>query len=211
MNIILFGPQGCGKGTQAELITKKLGLYSLSMGDELRSEIKRKTPLGKKIEHTVNTGGLVSPKITDDILIKISKDKKAKKGLILDGFPRSIEQWAFLKKNFKLDAAIEIKLSEKESVKRIASRRVCSKCGHTYNIITKKPKVSGKCDICNSKLIQREDDKPKRVKDRLKTYHLRTEPLKKKYQQLGILHVINGEDSINNIHKNIMNALKIKK
>jgi adenylate kinase len=207
MNIIILGPQGCGKGTQAELIAKKFKLFPLSMGEYLREEIKNKTALGKKIEPIVNSGGLVDPKITDNILVKVSKSKKAKNGLILDGFPRSIEQWGFLKKNFKIDAAIEIKLTEKESIKRISSRRVCSKCGHTYNLITKKPKNFGKCDFDNSKLIQREDDTPKKVKYRLKMYHKRTEPLKKEYKKLGILYSVNGEDKIENIYKNILKIL----
>lgn len=208
MNLIILGPQGCGKGTQAELIAKKFKLYSLSMGDALRLEIKNKTALGKRIEKIVNSGGLVDPKITDDILLKTAKLKEAKNGLILDGYPRSIEQWDFLKKNFKLDVAIEITLSQKESVKRISSRRICSKCGHTYNIITHKPKVSGKCDADGSKLVQRDDDTPKMVISRLNTYHKRTEPLKKEYSKMKILHTVNGEKDIKLVHKDILNILK---
>jgi adenylate kinase len=120
MNIILFGPQGSGKGTQAEAIEKEFKLYHLSMGDALRAEIKAETPLGKKIKKIVDSGALVPHDITNTIALNISKDKKCKNGIIFDGYPRAEEQWIFLKKNFKIDAAIELELSEKESVSRIA-------------------------------------------------------------------------------------------
>jgi adenylate kinase len=208
MNIILFGPQGSGKGTQAELIEKTFKLYHLSMGDELRKEIKAQTALGKKIKKIVDSGALVPHDITNSIALNISKDKKAKNGIIFDGYPRAPEQWAFTKKNFKIDAAIELSLSEKESVKRIASRRICPKCGRNYNTIYLKPKKEGYCDDDNTKLVQRDDDKPKAIKDRLKTYHSQTEPLKKEYSELGILYVVNGEQPIEKVSKDLLKILK---
>ncbi len=210
MNIILFGPQGSGKGTQADMIAKEFKLYHLSMGEELRKEIKKKSAIGKKIESIVNKGNLVPHKITNDIALMISKDKKNKNGVILDGYPRAFEQWEFTKKAFKIDAALELHISEKESVKRIASRRVCPKCGRNYNTLYSKPKKNGYCDDDNTKLIHRADDKPKAIKDRLKIYHLQTEPLKKEYTKLGILHVIDGEQPINIVTKNIFKILKHK-
>ena len=208
MNIILFGPQGSGKGTQAEAIEKEFKLYHLSMGDALRAEIKAQTPLGKKIKKIVDSGILVPCEITNAIALKNYKDKKNKNGIIFDGYPRSEKQWAFTKKNFKIDAAIELDLSEAESVRRIASRRMCPKCGRNYNLIYLKPKVAGYCDDDKSKLIQRADDTPKAIKDRLKIYHSQTEPLKKEYKKLGILHVIDGEQPIVKVHKDILKILK---
>ena len=172
MNIVIFGPQGCGKGTQADAIAEEYKLYHLSMGDELRKEIKNKTAIGQKVEKIMAKGELVPVQITSDIASNISKLKESKNGIIFDGYPRSAEQLTFLLKNFKIDVAIELKLSEKESINRIASRRMCPKCGHNYNIIWLKPKVEGKCDIDNTTLVQRDDDKPKEIKRRLEIYRL---------------------------------------
>jgi len=208
MNIILFGPQGSGKGTQAEMLEKKFGLYHLSMGDELRKEIKSGSALGKKLEKIMNKGLLVPSEITNQIALKISKLKESKNGIIFDGYPRSMDQWLFLKKNFKIDAAIELHLTEKESVRRISSRRLCPKCGRNYNTIYIIPKVAGRCDDDNQKLVQRDDDTPKAVMDRLEIYHSQTEPLKKEYDKLGILSVIEGDQSIQKVSKDILASIK---
>jgi adenylate kinase len=208
VNIIIFGPQGSGKGTQAELLRKKFKLYHLSMGDELRAEIKKNTSIGKKIEKIVDSGALVPCEITNSIALNISKSKDAKNGIIFDGYPRSEKQWLFTKKNFRIDTAIELHISTKESVRRIASRRTCPKCGKNYNTIYIKPKVTGYCDDDNTKLVQRDDDKPKEIKRRLGIYHSQTEPLKKGYRELGILHIMNGEQPIQRVHKDILRILK---
>jgi len=206
MNIILFGPQGSGKGTQAEAIVKKYNLYNLSMGEELRKEIKNKTAIGKKVEKIMDKGDLVPSTITNGIALKVYN--KNKNGIIFDGYPRSEDQMIFAKKNFKIDAAFELDLSEKESVRRIASRRICPKCGRNYNTIYLKPKVAGYCDDDKTRLIQRDDDTPKAIKDRLEIYHSQTEPLKKEYSKLGILHVISGEQPIPKVTSEILKILK---
>ena len=208
MNIILFGPQGSGKGTQAEAIAKEFKLYHLSMGDELRKEIKNKTEIGKKVESIMARGELVPTEITSQIAVNVSKLKESKNGIVFDGYPRSSDQWAFMSKNFKIDSAIELQLSEKESVDRIASRRMCPKCGKNYNLIWLKPKVAGLCDIDQEKLIQRNDDKPKEIKERLKIYYSQTEPLKKEYKKLGILQVIDGNKPIKDVYSDILKVLK---
>jgi len=208
MNIILFGPQGSGKGTQAKTLAKDFKIYHLSMGDELRKEIKSGSALGKKIESIVKSGALVPHDITNQIALKISRLKEAKNGVIFDGYPRADEQWQFVKKNFKIDAALELSLSEKESVRRISARRICPKCGKNYNTIYIKPKILGKCDDDGSKLVQRDDDTPKAIKDRLDIYHGQTEPLKKEYKRLGILKVIDGSKSIEDVYKDILKILK---
>lgn len=208
MNIILFGPQGSGKGTQAEFLEKEFKLYHLSMGDELRKEIRNKTALGKKIKKIVDSGVLVPCEITNGIALKVYKSKKNKNGIIFDGYPRSENQLIFVKKNFKIDAAIELHISEKESIRRIASRRMCPKCGRNYNTIYLKPKKTGYCDDDRIKLIHRDDDKSKEIKRRLGIYHSQTEPLKKEYGKLGILHVINGEQPIKKVNKDLLKVLR---
>jgi len=210
MNIILFGPQGSGKGTQAETIAKEFKLYHLSMGDELRKEIKNQTVIGKTVESIMAKGELVPTEITSQIAVNISKLKESKNGIVFDGYPRSSDQWAFMSKKFKIDAAIELTLSEKESVDRIASRRMCPKCGKNYNLIWLKPKVAGLCDIDNAKLVQRDDDKPAEIKRRLKIYYSQTEPLKKEYSKLGILQVIDGNKPIKDVYSDILKVLKKK-
>jgi adenylate kinase len=208
MNIILFGPQGSGKGTQAEAIAKEFKLYHFSMGDELRKEIKNKTEIGKKVEAIMAKGELVPTEITSQIALNISKSKESKNGMVFDGYPRSADQWVFMSKNFKIDSAIELTLSDKEAIDRIASRRICPKCGKNYNLIWLKPKVAGLCDVDQEKLIQRNDDKPKEIKERLKIYYSQTEPLKKEYKNLGILHVICGNKPIKDVYSDILEALK---
>jgi adenylate kinase len=130
--------------------------------------------------------------------------------MVFDGYPRSSEQWAFMSKKFKIDAAIELTLSDKEAIDRIASRRMCPKCGKNYNIIYLKPKVAGLCDDDNTKLIQREDDTPKAIKERLGIYKSQTEPLKKEYKKLGILQVIDGNKPIKDVYSDILKVLKKK-
>jgi len=207
MNIIIFGPQGCGKGTQADLLVGKYGLYHLSMGDELRKEIKNKTAIGKKVEKIMNGGSLVPDEITNGIALERSKSKDAKNGMILDGFPRTDAQWNFIKKHMKIDVALEIDLAPKESIRRIASRRMCPKCGKNYNLIWLKPKKTGLCDVDGAKLIQRVDDKSKEIKKRLNIYASQTELLKKEFKKLGILHIINGNQPIKKVNKDILDIL----
>jgi len=206
MNIILFGPQGCGKGTQAELIEKKYGLYHLSMGDEMRKEIKSASALGKRISSIVDSGALVPDEITNQLLLNAAKN--AKDGVIFDGYPRRDEQLQFLIKNFKIDAAIEIGLSEDESIKRISSRWMCPKCLKNYNTLYLKPKVYRKCDVDSTSLIQRNDDKPVEIKKRLKIYKDQTVPLKKYYQKQCMLYMIDGNQSIEEVFKDIDKVLK---
>ena len=194
--------------TSYDIITKKYGPYHLSMGDELRAEIRKGTSLGKKLQKIMNTGALVPDEITDGMLLKRSKSKECKKGMIFDGYPRRDDQLQFLLKHFRIDAAIEIALSEKESIERIASRRMCPKCNKNYNMIYLKPKVAGMCDIDGARLIQREDDKPAEIKKRLDIYRKQTEPLKEYYKKQKILHVIQGNRPIKDVAEDIDKILK---
>jgi adenylate kinase len=197
MKILFIGAQGSGKGTQAAIISKILGIPHISTGDIFRSltgELKH------KIDSIINQGNLVPDDLTLEILKKRLEHKDCKSGFILDGFPRNLNQANLLEKIIKIDKVIEIHISDNEAIKRISGRVSCEKCKKGYNIITEpKPKNLSKCDICNGKLIQRADDNPDAVKKRLNTYHQETEPILKKYK--SVLIKINGEQKIEDITK----------
>ena len=201
MNLIFVGPQGSGKGTQAKLIAEKFGFVHISTGDLLRN---LQGELRKEAESYMQSGKLVP----DEFIIKILKQRLEKpdcqKGVILDGFPRNINQAHELDKITKIRAAINIDISDEEAVKRISGRFSCSKCGEGYNIYTEpKPKVNGICDKCSGKLEQRKDDNPEAVKIRLKTYHEETTPILKHYNTVKI----NGNQGIDKVKQDIEKAI----
>ena len=206
-NIIIFGPQGCGKGVQSEFIEKKYGLKSFSMGQALRDEIEKKSSIGKKVADLLKNGILVPDEVTIEIIKKKSKSKEFSKGIIFDGMPRKEKQWKFLEENFDIAAAIEIRLSDKIAIERVTSRLNCPKCDKIYNKVTLKPKFQWKCDICKIDLIQRNDDKAEEIKKRLKTYHEQTEPLKKFYKQNKIYYEIDGNKPIPEVTKQLTDIL----
>ncbi|MBI2578748.1 MAG: nucleoside monophosphate kinase [Candidatus Aenigmarchaeota archaeon] len=208
MNIIILGPQGSGKGTQSGLLSKRLGVPCISSGDLLRSEISRKTALGKKIKSIIESGRLAPDNITLGLILKRIGKHDCKNGFILDGYPRNKQQLEDLKKNIGMDILFRINIPDKEAVKRLSSRRQCKKCGAIYNIITMKPKAAGKCDKCGSALVQREDDKPSSIKKRLHIYHNETKAVFDYFAGKGILAEINGEQSIEKVFSDIMKELE---
>ncbi|PIN90362.1 adenylate kinase [Candidatus Pacearchaeota archaeon CG10_big_fil_rev_8_21_14_0_10_32_14] len=201
MNIVLIGSQGCGKGTQAEMLARETGMIHISTGDLLRHA---RGSLKKEIHSYIDKGNLVP----DELIIKLIKIKlketKSKKGVILDGFPRDILQAEQLNKITKIDAIIEIYISDKEAIRRIMNRWNCPKCGLTYNLISNPPKSKGICNKCQTKLVQREDDKEDAIKKRLFIYHKETEPILKMFK----LYRVNGELDINKVHKEITGIVK---
>ncbi|MGV8151420.1 MAG: adenylate kinase family protein [Candidatus Woesearchaeota archaeon] len=206
MIVIIYGPAGSGKGTQAKLISEALGFRHFSMGEALREEIKKKSAIGKKVESIVNSGKLVPAEITNNIVLDACT--KEKKGIVLDGYPRNSAQMKFVKKNLKIDYAFELDVSDREVVRRLSARWSCPKCGKGYNTIYIKPKISGKCDIDAASLVQRDDDKPAQIKKRLEIYHKDTFPMRTYYKKLGVLHLIDGSKSIDAVHKSIMKIFK---
>ena len=204
MNIIFIGIQGSGKGTQAKEVAKQLNLVHISTGDLLREQ---KGKLKKEIDNIINKGKL----IPDELMIKLLKEKikkeNNKEGIILDGFPRTIQQAKKLTKEIKIDRVTEIKISDKESIKRLINRRTCENCKEGYNLITQpKPKNPKFCDKCGGKLIQRKDDNLKSIKQRIKTYHNQTKPILEFYKNKIIK--INGKRKINKITKKIIKKIK---
>ena len=197
MKLILFGPPGAGKGTQAEILSKKYDIPAISTGNMIREAIKNETETGKKAKEIIEKGGLVS----DDIIVGIVKDRIAesdcKNGFILDGFPRTIPQAEELDKMVTdIAAAVEISLDDEKIVKRMSGRRVCPSCGASYHLDYKAPKTTGICDNCGSELAQRADDKPETVIERLRVYHEQTEPLIEFYKERGMLKTVEGQEEL---------------
>ncbi len=213
MNIILLGAPGAGKGTQAKLIVEKYGIPQISTGDMLREAVEKGTELGKKAKVYMERGELVP----DDIVIGIVKERLSeddcKRGYILDGFPRTIKQAEaldeiLLSMSSKIDAVINISVSEEEIIRRIVFRRVCRRCGAVYNLIYNPPKQGDICDRCGGELYQRDDDKEEVVRERLKAYKEQTQPLKDYYSKKGILYNIDGAKKIDEIFEDIQKILE---
>ncbi|MFV1917219.1 MAG: adenylate kinase family protein [Patescibacteria group bacterium] len=208
MNIIILGPQGSGKGTQAKLLTEKLNLYDLDMGKFLREVAK----INPKIDSIVNKKGKLIPAgiVFSLMSEQLEKEVPDRSNILFDGYPRSIKQYELLKtwlkeKRGKISHAIYLSIGEEESVRRLSKRRICEKCGTIYNLITNPP-PGGKCE-CGGNLFQREDDKPEAIKQRLTVYKKTTEPLIDIYKKEGILLEINGERPTDVIFKDIISRL----
>ncbi|HTI85537.1 MAG TPA: adenylate kinase [Alphaproteobacteria bacterium] len=213
MNLILLGPPGAGKGTQAELLKQRHGVIQLSTGDMLRAAVASGSPLGIRVKAIMEAGQLVP----DEIMIEMISDRIGKsdcaKGFILDGFPRTTGQAEALDtmlagKGLKLDRVVELKVNDDELVKRIAGRYACAKCGAGYHDTFKRPKVEGVCDVCGSKeFVRRKDDRPETVSARLKAYHDQTAPLSAYYARKGLLSQVDGMAEIPEVFRQIEGAL----
>ena len=216
VRIILLGPPGSGKGTQAKLLSKKYSIPHIAMGDILREEVAKKTPLGKKVNVYMSKGELVPDEIVIEVLKKRLQEADCVDGFILDGFPRTLNQAKALDNmlnelNLKIDAVIYIEVPDEEIMKRLSLRRTCKVCGRIYNLHYNPPKQDGKCDVCGGELIIRDDDKPEVIKNRLKVYNDQTKPLVDYYKSHKLLICINGVDSIDKVFQQIVKELSLKK
>lgn len=197
LKAVLFGPQGCGKGTQGQLLSDSFGVPIIGAGDLFRAEIEEGTALGKLMKDYVVHGVLAPDEVVNAVVNKRLKEAvKFDKGFILDGYPRNVEQAESLDRLVKINLAIQIKISDRESIRRLEGRRHCPYCRAIYHLKDVPPAIAGKCAQCGHALVRREDDKEAAIKTRLAAYHFMTEPLASYYRQRGVLLSVNGEQSI---------------
>ncbi|MCX6091768.1 MAG: adenylate kinase [Candidatus Bipolaricaulota bacterium] len=204
--VVFLGPPGAGKGTQAKRVVEKLGLLHLSTGDLLRDEVARKTTLGEKAKGYMDRGELVPDALIIDMIR--GRFAQAKKGFLLDGFPRTVAQAEALEGIAGLDAVVSIELSREEVVRRLTSRRVCRGCGAIYNLTFNLSSDAGRCSACGGELYQRDDDRPAVIENRYDVYEKSTAPLIAFYRQRGLLHSVNGELGSDRVFAEIMRILE---
>ncbi len=202
--IVLLGPPGAGKGTQAKLLASKKDLVHLSTGDILRDEVARDTKLGRAAKAYMDKGDLVP----DSLIIDMIKGRlDAGRGFIFDGFPRTVPQAEALETIVTIDVAINIALSRQEVIRRLSSRRVCRQCGKIYNLVYEPPKVDGVCDECGGELFQRDDDKREVIENRYDVYMQSTAPLIDFYTERGLLIDVDGSLGTEAVYEQILVAL----
>lgn len=209
MKLILLGAPGAGKGTQAEIISEKYNIPTISTGNIIRAALKNGTEMGLKAKSYIDAGELVPDNVVIGIIKERLSEADCKEGYILDGFPRTIPQAVALDDmGFVIDAALSIEVEDSEIVKRMSGRRVCEKCGASYHTEYKKPDVEGVCNQCGGKLVIRKDDEPETVKNRLNVYHEQTEPLKDFYKSCGKLIIVEGQDKVEDTTRLVLDALE---
>ena len=208
LNLILFGPPGAGKGTQAERLRGDFPLAYIATGDMLRENVKQATELGLKAKEYMDAGDLVPDDLIVAMAAKRLREDDAQDGFILDGFPRTLDQARALDAQLsemgrRVTAALLIDVPDEEVVRRLSGRRVCVKAGHNYHVEFDPPKHEGVCDQDGSRLIQRDDDKPEVIKNRLRIYHQKTKPLVDYYDEKGLLRRIDGTREPADVHGHI--------
>jgi adenylate kinase len=208
--IVFLGSQGSGKGTQAELLSKRLKIPTISVGNLFREHIKNKTKIGKIVKPFLAVGKLAPTEITIAMTKERLQEDDCKNGFILDGYPRNKKQFNALAKFIEITHAIEIWISDEEAIHRISGRRVCPACGKGYHLTYNPPKQAEVCDVCKTKLKIRDDDKPESVKMRLKIYHKHTKPLIDLFKKQGVHIRVNGEQSIKEVDKEVKKIFGIK-
>jgi adenylate kinase len=213
MRVILIGPPGAGKGTQAARLAVSLRVPHISTGEMLRDEVRLKTQLGLKVDNTLKTGQLVS----DDLMIAVVRNRLQKedchRGFILDGFPRSVPQAEALGQILRemrqsINAIVQLDLADSEIVHRLSARRVCCRCGATYHLLNKPPLHPGRCDKDNLELVQREDDQEMSILTRLQVYHRQTEPVIEYYRKQGHLTVFDASAPIEDVLQAVLRHLQ---
>lgn len=210
MNFILLGAPGAGKGTQGELLSERLNIPTISTGNMLREAMKNDTPLGRQVKQYMDEGTLVP----DDVIISLIENRIAQpdcnNGFILDGVPRTLIQAEALEASgIKIDHVVSLEVDDGEIAARMSGRRVCTKCGASYHIVSNPTKTEGICDLCGSEVAIRPDDEPATVQHRLVQYHAKTEALKGFYAQRGMLRLVPGNQSIMGTHQDILKAIGV--
>ncbi|MCB2295108.1 adenylate kinase [Clostridium algoriphilum] len=217
MRIILLGPPGAGKGTQAKSISNKFFIPHISTGDIFRKNITEKTPLGIEAKKHIDKGHLVPDKLTIDIIKDRLNNEDCKNGFLLDGYPRTVNQGEALKtlldeQGSSLDIALLIKVPREFILSRMTGRRVCLTCGASYHVTFNPPKAAGKCNVCGCDLVQRADDTEDTVNERIDIYEAQTQPLIKYYDDKNLLSAVDGTQAIDSVFESIYSILEsIKK
>ena len=209
MKLILLGAPGAGKGTQAEILCERLNIPTISTGNMIREAMKSGTEMGLKAKEYAENGKLVPDEVVIGIVDERLRMDDCANGFILDGFPRTIPQAEALDRmGIAIDRVVDINVPDEVITRRVSGRRACLDCGSTYHIETKKPNVEGICDRCGSTLVQRKDDLPETVLERLHVYHAQTEPLRDYYAAAGKLLVVDGQQGIQEIAEQTLELLK---
>ena len=210
MKLILLGAPGAGKGTQADIISQRLNIPTISTGNMLRAAVKNGTPVGLKAKEYMDAGKLVPDEVIIGIVAERLAEPDCANGYILDGVPRTIAQAEALEAaGIHFDVVLSIEISDEAIIDRMSGRRACTACGATYHVVSAPSKVEGKCDKCGTDLVLRDDDKPETVKSRLEVYHNETEPLKDFYAKRGNLKSVDNQPTIEATTKVVFEALGI--
>ena len=211
MNLILLGAPGAGKGTQGELISKQLGIPTISTGNMLREAIANGTELGKQIKKYMDEGSLVPDELILSIVAERVAEPDCANGFILDGVPRTLIQAEVLDaKGVRIDHVVSLEVDDAKIADRMSGRRVCKNCGASYHIVNNPPKTEGVCDNCGSEVSIRKDDEPATVLHRLEVYHASTEVLKSYYEKQGKLRTVEGDQPIEDANRDILKAIGAK-
>ena len=197
MKLILLGAPGAGKGTQAQVISETLSIPAISTGNIIREALKSGSEVGKKAKSYMDAGKLVPDEVVIEIIKHRLEEDDCKNGFILDGFPRTIAQAEALDRmGIEIDRVIDIEVPDEKITQRLSGRRVCESCGSSYHVVYKKRAIEEVCDVCSGTLIQRKDDHPDTIRERLMVYHDQTEPLKSYYEKKGKLFIVEGQEEV---------------
>ena len=213
MIIVLFGPPGAGKGTQAERISREMGIPHIATGDMFREAVAKGTELGRKAQEYMRRGELVPDEIVNEMVRERISMPDCSKGFILDGYPRTVNQAKALDEMLaemgrKVDVVLNLSVSDDEVVKRLSYRRICRRCGAIYHLINNPPRREGVCDRCGGELYQREDDREEVIRRRLRVYYEQTEPVLRYYAERGILRDIDGNGTVDEVWERVKKALE---
>ena len=213
MKLILLGPPGAGKGTQAKMLTDEFGIPQISTGDILRAAVKEGTPMGIKAKGYMDAGGLVPDEVVIGIVTERLQKDDCNTGFILDGFPRTVPQADALADNLKeldkdLDAVVSLEVDVEALVERLTGRRTCKECGRGYHVTFDPSKSEGVCDACGGELFQRDDDQEETIRKRLEVYNEQTSPLTDYYADAGLLKSLDGMQEIGTVQKQMLEVLK---
>lgn len=210
MKIVLVGPPGVGKSTIADIISTKTGWPHISTGDILRSEIAKGTELGKKANAIIKSGRLLDDKTTNSIVDSRLSKKDCKKGFVIEGYPRTLEQAKHLLGTNKPDLVVQLDAEKQDIIRRISGRKVCGKCGALFHTVINPPKKQGVCDSCNSELYQRPDDAPESVKKRIGVYESQTKPVIDYYAKNNLLIKVDGRGKPEQVGNAVMEVIELK-